>query len=94
MKCQQEGRARLGARFKNYFSIVARAMSGRDQGHNLFVGWPPADHGGKIMKTLTSAQLFAAPKKAHSVDCAVRISIIADAPLYSSYAAEDADRPG
>jgi len=65
VKCQQEGRARLGARFKNYFSIVARAMSGRDQGHNLFVGWPPADHGGKIMKTLTSAQLFAAPKKAH-----------------------------
>jgi len=46
------------------------------------------------MKTLTSVQLFAAPKKAHSVDCAVRISIIADAPLYSSYAAEDADRPG
>ena len=35
------------------------------QGQNLVVvGWPLADHRGQIMKILTSAQLFAPPKKA------------------------------
>src|SRR5262249_60481029 len=38
---------------------------GRDQKQNLIVvGWPPADQRGQIMKSLTSAQLFAAPKRA------------------------------
>ena len=30
----------------------------------VVVGWPLADHRGQIMKRLTSAQLFAAPKRA------------------------------
>jgi hypothetical protein len=38
---------------------------GRDQGQNLVVGESPADYRRQTMKILTSAQLFAPPKRAH-----------------------------
>src|SRR6516225_10977372 len=65
VKRQQEGRARLRARFKNYFSIVARAMRSPGSGAQFVRRLATSRPWGQIMKTLTSAQLFAAPKKAH-----------------------------
>ena len=47
-------------------ATAASAADSRDQGQNLVVvGWLLADRRGQIMKRLTSAQLFGAPKSAH-----------------------------